>query len=107
MPMQLLTHPSMVLSLSVMLHTARHLLYNERSRYTSLQAGKAPEIQRTRFAPMQAWRVFQRGLERWIIDLLQPVFDSLVKDGQVRGRSVSGGAHGSGGANVSIRYWPV
>jgi hypothetical protein len=24
------------------------------------------------------WRVYQRGLERWIIDLLQPVFDGLV-----------------------------
>lgn len=31
----------------------------------------------------QAWRVYQRGLERWIIDLLQPVFDGLVKDGAV------------------------
>ncbi len=24
------------------------------------------------------WRVYQRGLERWITDLLQPVFDGLV-----------------------------
>lgn len=31
----------------------------------------------------QAWRVYQRGLERWIMDLLQPVFDGLVKDGSV------------------------
>ncbi|KAL6760842.1 hypothetical protein V8C86DRAFT_1006047 [Haematococcus lacustris] len=31
----------------------------------------------------KAWRVYQRGLERWIIDLLQPVFDGLVKDGSV------------------------
>ena len=29
------------------------------------------------------WRVYQRGLERWIIDLLQPLLDSLVKDGLV------------------------
>ena len=29
------------------------------------------------------WRVYQRGLERWIADLLQPVFDSLVSDGMV------------------------
>jgi len=34
-------------------------------------------------APPQIWRVYQRGLERWIIDLLQPLFDSLVKDGMV------------------------
>ena len=32
---------------------------------------------------MQMWRVYQRGLERWIADLLQPVFDSLVSDGMV------------------------
>ncbi|PNW86145.1 hypothetical protein CHLRE_02g074900v5 [Chlamydomonas reinhardtii] len=31
----------------------------------------------------KVWRVYQRGLERWIIDLLQPVFDGLVKDGSV------------------------
>lgn len=24
------------------------------------------------------WRVYQRGLERWITDLLQPVFDGLI-----------------------------
>jgi hypothetical protein len=24
------------------------------------------------------WRVYQRGLERWITDLLQPVFDALI-----------------------------
>jgi hypothetical protein len=28
----------------------------------------------------QMWRVYQRGLERWIADLLQPVFDNLVTD---------------------------
>lgn len=28
----------------------------------------------------QMWRVYQRGLERWIIDLLQPMFDGLVKE---------------------------
>lgn len=32
---------------------------------------------------MQMWRVYQRGLERWIADLLQPVFDNLVTDGMV------------------------
>ena len=32
---------------------------------------------------LQMWRVYQRGLERWIADLLQPVFDSLVSDGMV------------------------
>ena len=31
----------------------------------------------------QAWRVYQRGLERWFASLLQPVFDGLVADGQV------------------------
>lgn len=29
------------------------------------------------------WRVYQRGLERWITDLLQPVFDGLVQAGSV------------------------
>ena len=33
--------------------------------------------------PHQMWRVYQRGLERWIIDMLQPLLDSLVKDGLV------------------------
>jgi hypothetical protein len=32
---------------------------------------------------MQVWRVYQRGLERWIIDLLQPLFDTLVADGAI------------------------
>lgn len=27
----------------------------------------------------KAWRVYQRGLERWLADLLQPVFDKVVK----------------------------
>lgn len=31
----------------------------------------------------KAWRVYQRGLERWLADLLQPVFDNLVADGMV------------------------
>ena len=34
-------------------------------------------------AVLQMWRVYQRGLERWIADLLQPVFDNLVTDGMV------------------------
>jgi len=33
----------------------------------------------------KAWRVYQRGLESWITDLLQPVFDGLVADGSVPG----------------------
>ncbi|DBA90515.1 TPA: hypothetical protein ACH3X1_003774 [Trebouxia sp. C0004] len=28
----------------------------------------------------KAWRVYQRGLERWLADLLQPVFDNLISD---------------------------
>lgn len=31
----------------------------------------------------KAWRVYQRGLERWLADLLQPVFDNLVAEGMV------------------------
>eukprot|EP00955_Chlamydomonas_euryale_P074187 361960-Chlamydomonas_euryale.AAC.5 len=27
------------------------------------------------------WRVYQRGLERWIIDVLQPVLDECTSDG--------------------------
>lgn len=30
------------------------------------------------FRPPQIWRVYLRGLERWLADLLQPVFDGLV-----------------------------
>ena len=29
---------------------------------------------------VQMWRVYQRGLERWLADLLQPVFDNLVAE---------------------------
>lgn len=29
----------------------------------------------------KSWRVFQRGLERWFTDLLQPVFDGLLEVG--------------------------
>lgn len=31
----------------------------------------------------QAWRVYQRGLERWLSGLLQPLFDNLVANGKV------------------------
>ena len=31
----------------------------------------------------KAWRVYQRGLERWLAGLLQPVFDNLVQDQMV------------------------
>lgn len=31
----------------------------------------------------KAWRVYQRGLERWLASLLQPVFDNLVQDKMV------------------------
>lgn len=34
-------------------------------------------------ALLQAWRVYQRGLERWLADLLQPVFDNLIADKSV------------------------
>lgn len=33
--------------------------------------------------PAQLWRVYQRGMERWLADLLQPVFDNLVADKMV------------------------
>lgn len=32
---------------------------------------------------VQIWRVYQRGLEHWLADLLQPVFDGLVEAGSV------------------------
>ena len=31
----------------------------------------------------KAWRVYQRGLERWLAGLLQPVFDKVVKENKV------------------------
>ncbi|KAL4440462.1 hypothetical protein ABPG75_003463 [Micractinium tetrahymenae] len=31
----------------------------------------------------KAWRVYQRGIERWLADLLQPLFDSLVAEKMV------------------------
>ncbi|GMH35092.1 hypothetical protein BSKO_02960 [Bryopsis sp. KO-2023] len=31
----------------------------------------------------KAWRVYQRGLERWLSGLLQPLFDNLVEKGSV------------------------
>lgn len=44
---------------------------------------RAPAFNQSVSTPAQMWRVYQRGLERWIIDLLQPVFDGLIKDGTV------------------------
>lgn len=32
----------------------------------------------------KSWRVYQRGLERWFTDLLQPVFDGLLEVRQLR-----------------------
>ena len=32
----------------------------------------------------KAWRVYQRGLEKWIAGLLQPVFDNLIAEAHVR-----------------------
>lgn len=29
------------------------------------------------------WRVYQRGLERWLAGVLQPVFDNIVQEGSV------------------------
>lgn len=42
----------------------------------------------------KSWRVFQRGLERWFTDLLQPVFDGLlaVRAGAGEGMGVPCGA---------------
>ena len=31
----------------------------------------------------KAWRVYQRGLERWLAGLLQPVFDKVVRENKV------------------------
>lgn len=43
----------------------------------------------------KSWRVFQRGLERWFTDLLQPVFDGLL---EVRGCSSWAAGAGRGRA---------
>lgn len=32
---------------------------------------------------LQAWRVYQRGIERWLADMLQPLFDMLVAEKMV------------------------
>ena len=51
--------------------------------------------------------MYQRGLERWLADLLQPVFDALVADRmvpsfvQVRACPVCGGV-GCGVRGVSV-----
>ena len=42
-----------------------------------------PSLLMNVLSALQMWRVYQRGLERWIADLLQPVFDNLVTDGLV------------------------
>ncbi|GFH15903.1 uncharacterized protein HaLaN_12226, partial [Haematococcus lacustris] len=49
----------------------------------SVAAEEGESVEWLNMCLRKAWRVYQRGLERWIIDLLQPVFDGLVKDGSV------------------------
>jgi hypothetical protein len=44
----------------------------------------------------KSWRVFQRGLERWFTDLLQPVFDGLLEVRRPCARPPAAGAQPRG-----------
>ena len=54
-----------------------------RGQYLLLSPLSSPIHPSVHPALLQAWRVYQRGLERWLADLLQPLFDSLVEDKMV------------------------
>ncbi len=50
--------------------------------YTGLEADEET-VEWVNMCWRKAWRIYQRGLERWLAGLLQPVFDNLVADGMV------------------------
>jgi hypothetical protein len=52
------------------------------SRYTGFEADEET-VEWVNMCWRKAWRIYQRGLERWLAGLLQPVFDNLVADGMV------------------------
>ena len=56
---------------------------NQNSTALVLYEENAEAVEWVNMCWRKAWRVYQRGLERWLADLLQPVFDGLVADGQV------------------------
>jgi len=50
--------------------------------YTGLEADDET-VEWVNMCWRKAWRIYQRGLERWLAGLLQPVLDNLVADGMV------------------------
>ena len=56
---------------------------NQNSTALVLYEENAEAVEWVNMCWRKAWRIYQRGLERWLADLLQPVFDGLVADGQV------------------------
>jgi len=83
----------MTLQLSILMLPARSIRFDAQQcvslRSTDLSLPESPADSTSVYAivigifVLQIWRVYQRGLERWIADLLQPVFDNLVSDGMV------------------------
>ena len=58
-----------------MLEFALYLAWESKSPLHPVNDGMRLRVQK-----LQMWRVYQRGLERWLADLLQPVFDNLVAE---------------------------
>eukprot|EP00891_Asterochloris_glomerata_P002707 jgi/Astpho2/2707/Aster-00893 len=52
----------------------------EESTALVLYSDYAESVEWVNMCWRKAWRIYQRGLERWLADLLQPVFDSLITD---------------------------
>ncbi|KAG1678854.1 hypothetical protein FOA52_003522 [Chlamydomonas sp. UWO 241] len=48
---------------------------------TSLDDDDGESVEWVNMCWRKMWRVYQRGLERWIIDMLQPVLDGCTTDG--------------------------
>ncbi|KAL0042532.1 hypothetical protein WJX79_002601 [Trebouxia sp. C0005] len=54
--------------------------FDEAREHSSRQAWDTESVEWVNMCWRKAWRVYQRGLERWLADLLQPVFDNLISD---------------------------
>jgi len=50
----------------------------DRAAMTAVQNAPGESVEWVNMCFRKIWRVYQRGLERWITDLLQPVFDGLI-----------------------------
>ena len=57
--------------------------HSSRRTPTSRQRNVIPDVESVEWVNMcmrKVWRVYQKGLEEWIADLLQPVFDTYINE---------------------------